>query len=46
MKENIEVKTEQQTQQGHDYFLYFSYIVLIAVIGATCPLAIDFNTPS
>ena len=32
MKENIEVKTEQQTQQGHDYFLYFSYIVLIAVI--------------
>ena len=32
MKENIEVKTEQQTKQGHDYFLYFSYIVLIAVI--------------
>ena len=28
--ENIEVTTEQQ--QGHDYFLYFSYIVLIAVI--------------
>ena len=34
MKENqnIEVKTKQQPQQGHDYFLYFSYIVLIAVI--------------
>ena len=32
MKENIEVKTKQQPKQGHDYFLYFSYIVLIAVI--------------